>query len=370
MRKIEISQLPNLGLRNIKTALSIALCVLLYYVIERDGALLATIAALICMQDSVEKSVREGANRMIGTVLGAFESNVAVWLGLIFLGIVIFIYLCNLFKIRDSIIIGCVVFLIIVLEAETKMSPLLYSIHRVLDTFIGIIIAVMVNYFLFRPKPERVALEANLADMEYRIIKAGKQKVADWSGGTTTELFIYPEDCLYGDREFEWRISTSKVLLRSSNFTQLSGYMRRIMVLEGKMSLYHHDNHRITLDAFDQDYFDGQWTTKSFGRCTDFNLMLQKGQEGYLSSISQGESRKFDSTHFTAFYILSDQIVLTIGSETETLVVEDLGKHDFILFYPLLENNDISPDLTVHFENKKGTVGEVVAVETVIFPSQ
>ena len=109
--------------------------------------------------------------------------------------------------------------------------------------------------------------------------------------------------------------------------------MKRTMVLEGRMSIDHHDHHRILLEPFDQDYFDGEWTTKSYGRGTDFNLTLQQGQEGKIDSLKANTDYLFDSSLFTSFYILEDEITLTIASETEKLVVENFEKYDFIVCF-------------------------------------
>ena len=377
MNKINIKNLPRPGLRNIKTAIAIILCISLYRILGWNDVILATIAALICMQDSVEKSVKEGFHRVIGTTMGGLfgvlfmylpfvKVNFWLWIGLIFVGLVTFIYCCNLFHIKDSIIIGCVVFLIIVLEADIHIPPILYAINRILDTFVGIAFAVAVNYFLFRPKPDRLMNEVKAIEPRFKIVRAGKHKISNWSGGTTTELFIYPEDCLYGDRDFEWRISTATIQLMSSTFTKLPGYMRRLMMLEGRENLNHEDNHRVTLEPFDQDYFDGGWTTKSYGRGTDFNLMLKKGREGYISAISPQEERVFNPELFTAFYILADRVALKITSENNIVTREILEKNDFIMFYPVEENHPLP--LTVSFEDLQEVEVSFCAIETLIFP--
>lgn len=377
MGKIQKINVPRPGLRIIKTAIAVILCILLYQYIERSGLILAAIAALICMQDSVEKSTQEGRNRMIGTTLGGFlgvlltyfpffKVNYFLWILLVFLGIISLIYCFNLLRLHDSIIIGSVVFLVIVLDAEggAYTSPVPYALNRILDTFVGIILATLVNYFLFRPQPERTA-SSDSVELDYQIIKASKQKVSDWSGGTTTELFIYPEDRFYGDRDFDWRISTSKSLSRSTVFTRLPGYTRWIMLLEGRMRLDHREHHRITLNPFDQDYFDGKWMTKSYGICTDFNLMLKEGQEGKLTAIIDGSRQNFDPYVFTSFYILEENATLVVEVGAEKIVVEDLNAHDFILFYPA--EKECPGEITVQLESMS-SANEVVAVETIVFP--
>ncbi|MBZ9687879.1 HutD family protein [Clostridium estertheticum] len=118
-----------------------------------------------------------------------------------------------------------------------------------------------------------------------KIIKENEHKTSEWSGGTTTELYIYPEDSLYGQRNFKWRLSSAKVEVEKSTFTSLQGIFRHIMVIEGELLLEHENHHNVALKAFEQDSFSGDWTTTSFGKVTDFNLMLAQGYTGTLESI-------------------------------------------------------------------------------------
>lgn len=119
-----------------------------------------------------------------------------------------------------------------------------------------------------------------------KIIRKDQQKTSKWSGGTTTELYIYPEDSLYDHRNFKWRISSAKVEIECSTFTSLPGIDRHIMVLEGELLLEHENHHNAALKSFEQDNFSGEWTTTSFGKVTDFNLMLAQGYKGELEAIS------------------------------------------------------------------------------------
>ena len=74
-----------------------------------------------------------------------------------------------------------------------------------------------------------------------RILHLTKQdyKVSQWSGGTTTEVFIWPEGSNYATREFGLRISSATVDLPESDFTPLPGVMRYIVPLQGSFTLTH-----------------------------------------------------------------------------------------------------------------------------------
>ncbi|MCL1936716.1 MAG: aromatic acid exporter family protein [Defluviitaleaceae bacterium] len=148
------------GFRTIKTGIAVLLCLFIYNVIGRDGAIFAIMAVLICMQDSVEKSIKEGINRTIGTIIGATFGTIFVFTNLYFLNIflydaiivivlILLIHICHLIGIRKSIVIATIVYMVIMLGADE--NPIMYSIDRTIDTLFGIIIAVIINISLFRP---------------------------------------------------------------------------------------------------------------------------------------------------------------------------------------------------------------------------
>ena len=101
---------------------------------------------------------------------------------------------------------------------------------------------------------------------------------SQWSGGTTTQLYLAPEGASYGDRDFLWRVSSATVELEESDFTALPDYDRWIATLEGSITLTHGDGQRVCLAPYEVYAFDGGAHTHSRGRCTDFNLMVRKGK--------------------------------------------------------------------------------------------
>jgi len=122
--------------------------------------------------------------------------------------------------------------------------------------------------------------------MSFTIIRADKFKTINWSGGTSTQLYIYPETADYRLRNFDFRLSTAKVEVEKSDFTPLSGVSRKIMILDGQIEISHKNHYRKKLKQFDVDEFEGDWQTSSVGICTDFNLMTQGKTKGELSSLT------------------------------------------------------------------------------------
>lgn len=127
-------------------------------------------------------------------------------------------------------------------------------------------------------------------------IDADRQVVSRWSGGTTTQLAIYPENALYAERDFLWRVSSAVVELPESDFTPLPDYDRILMILEGNLSLSHDGGEEYTLGALEQTAFDGASHTFSRGKVTDFNLMMRKGRStGRVGAfILTNDKREYD----------------------------------------------------------------------------
>lgn len=145
--------MKKIGMRNFKTSIAVVLCVIIIRTFHMDSPFYACIAAVICMQTWVSDSFIVGKNRMIGTFIGALIGLLFALIkpGNIFLigiGIIGVIYICNLLNKNKSITIGCIVFLAIMVNLTNK-TPFIYSSFRLIETFIGIIVSVLVNYFVF-----------------------------------------------------------------------------------------------------------------------------------------------------------------------------------------------------------------------------
>ena len=116
-----------------------------------------------------------------------------------------------------------------------------------------------------------------MAEYQAELLHQADYKTAEWSGGATTELSIAPENSIYADRDFEWRLSSATVEVEESVFTSLPDYNRIIMTLQGGIRLTHNQGEWIELPEFTPHAFDGGDKTVSIGKVIDFNLMMRKG---------------------------------------------------------------------------------------------
>ena len=158
-------RLPPIGARIIKSAVSVALCMLIYFVrtllpVGNGIPFYSALAALWCLQPYSATSKNNAGQRSIGTFIGAafglvfivmlkgsgLTKQIAVYL-LASAVIIPVIYLTVLLDKRNASFFSCVVFLSIALTHSFDSDPYLFVFNRVLDTFIGIGVGLAVNNF-------------------------------------------------------------------------------------------------------------------------------------------------------------------------------------------------------------------------------
>lgn len=115
-----------------------------------------------------------------------------------------------------------------------------------------------------------------------KLIKSENYTQTYWSGGMGTELATYPENSSYSNRDFLWRLGIAKIDILESTFSTLPNVFRYLMVTDGTITLNHENKYTITLTPFEQDSFMGDWTTKTYGRASVFNLMTKEEYRGEL----------------------------------------------------------------------------------------
>jgi uncharacterized protein len=165
--------------------------------------------------------------------------------------------------------------------------------------------------------------------MEFTLITSENFKPACWSGGTTTELFIFPPTADFHQRNFQFRLSTATVETDKSDFTPLNGISRKLLVLAGEITLIHDGHYSRKLNKFDVDEFDGRWKTSSVGKCIDFNLMTAGKTSGEIkvANIEKGQ-------HFTCkikencdwffIYLFSGKVSIDLDKKTVIINKGDL----------------------------------------------
>ncbi|SET01986.1 Uncharacterized membrane protein YgaE, UPF0421/DUF939 family [Natronincola peptidivorans] len=144
----------KIGLRTIKTGIAVTLSLLVSNILGIESPFYAAIAAIIVMQPTVSDSWKIGVNRLLGTMIGAAVGVAFVSISpgnplLGGVGVIVLILATNKLNWKESISMGGVVFVGIFINAEG--GYLNYALHRLLDTSVGIIVAVVVNYTIYPP---------------------------------------------------------------------------------------------------------------------------------------------------------------------------------------------------------------------------
>lgn len=159
--------LPGLGLRSFKTALATALTALLYAFTPSRNPTFACIGAIFGTGADREESRRSGGNRFFGTMIGGFiglalykvehliapEGHYWLRLLLVFIGVVALVVLCLLCRWPGGVQPGGVVLCIILFS--TPPNHIDYAINRMIDTGVGVLIALALNELLSRSRLER-----------------------------------------------------------------------------------------------------------------------------------------------------------------------------------------------------------------------
>ena len=150
-------RLPRIGMRNIKTAIAAALCAFIYYFLDRSPAF-ACIGAIFGMGGDLAQSKQHGGNRLFGTLIGGLLGIVLFWVYvqvhpngedsllrvlLTFVGVIILIWLCQIFWV-GGVQPGGVVLCIILFNTPVE-SYVSYALNRIFDTAVGVVMALIVN---------------------------------------------------------------------------------------------------------------------------------------------------------------------------------------------------------------------------------
>lgn len=176
------------------------------------------------------------------------------------------------------------------------------------------------------------------------ILNAAQRQTINWAGGTSTQLFVYPETATFAERNFDFRFSTATVEVEATDFTDFPGIDRHLMILEGELELTHHGRYTKVLRPYDTDHFSGDWKSSSKGKVRDLNLMLRNGYTGSVHAFlaAAGEKHEFhnESGRYELYYLHHGKIAHADGSAF-------LNEGDVLVMSP----QDTTPLLFVVEEN-------------------
>ncbi len=145
----------DLKRKAIRVGIAASLCMLVSNLLKLKFPFFVLLPAVMPISTFFGETIKFGVNRIIGSSIGALIGVIFVTIQeqnvlLIGLGVVLIIYVCNYLKWNSTTSIACLVFASIMVGVKGS-SAIVYSAHRLLDTFIGIGITTLVNHYIFNP---------------------------------------------------------------------------------------------------------------------------------------------------------------------------------------------------------------------------
>ena len=192
----------RLGMRTIKTAIAVMLCILLFRFLNRGQPLIAALSAVFSLRQDLTTTLSFGKSRVLGNSIGGataiiyffmkqyFHNDFLIELLVLPALVAFIIVLSDGINNNSGIISGIATMLLITLSVPQGES-FIFALDRVLDSFIGPLIAIFINFVLRHHEKEKQAeikedlvvlkereteLKTMLEDVQEEISKQQEQK--------------------------------------------------------------------------------------------------------------------------------------------------------------------------------------------------
>lgn len=144
----------HIGLRTVKTVVSVILAMI---VVESYGAtssrlIFAMLGAMAAVQPTFNESLESCVSQIVGVIFGALVGVVLIYFNVrplvaTAVGMIMVITLYNALRIRFSPSLAC--FIVVMLCITPDIEPITYSLGRIWDSTIGLVIGMAINTLVF-----------------------------------------------------------------------------------------------------------------------------------------------------------------------------------------------------------------------------
>lgn len=150
---------PKVGMRMVKTAVAVFICLLITFIRPESVPIYSTITAVLCMQPYLSNTKEIAINRIVGTLIGGlagmlvlmFMRSYIPWptiqFGIVSICMIPLIYVTLVINHSSASAFTCIVFLGTTIAATPDTAPYIIASYRMFDTLIGILVALVVNAF-------------------------------------------------------------------------------------------------------------------------------------------------------------------------------------------------------------------------------
>ena len=149
------------GMRIIKTAIAVVLCILIDRLRGSEDLIQAAIAAIVCLGQDLKNTWRSSRNRLLGTLIAGIYAygfvllNVYWWklepgslVYLLLLGLLSIPLMTLIISLRlpGALVIAMIIYVIVGITVLDN-HPFIFTVERVFATFVGVVVAIFVNWF-------------------------------------------------------------------------------------------------------------------------------------------------------------------------------------------------------------------------------
>lgn len=169
--------IPIAGMRVIKTALAVFLCLSISHFTNSQQFVYASIVAIVCMQKDWENSMTAAGNRIVATLFGVafgyFTYVSSGWLGILNMTTIRYAYIAVMLVLLVNTLliiekhnvtsVASIVFVSVASIQSEGHSAGQFALVRMIDTFVGIGVALLVNITITDSESIKRALDQILS---------------------------------------------------------------------------------------------------------------------------------------------------------------------------------------------------------------
>ncbi|WP_213356557.1 FUSC family protein [Enterococcus casseliflavus] len=156
----------RLGMRTLKTAIAVMLCILLFHFLDRGQPLIAALSAVFSLRQDLTTTISFGKSRVLGNTIGGgtaifyfltkqyFQNDFLIEL-FVLPALVIFVIVFSDGINNNSGIISAIATMLLITSSVPQGESIIFALDRVLDTFIGTLVALSINFVIRPPEEEK-----------------------------------------------------------------------------------------------------------------------------------------------------------------------------------------------------------------------
>lgn len=164
----------HIGLRTVKTAVAVLIAMVLVeaYGTSDSKLIFAMLGAMTAMRPTFRESLYASLAQFVGVLLGAILGIALLWLPVPELvqagiGIVLVITLYNMLHVPFAPDLPCLI--VVLLCVTPDIQPVTYAVGRFWDTFIGLVVGMLINVLVF-PYDNRRRIRDTVQSLDREVI--------------------------------------------------------------------------------------------------------------------------------------------------------------------------------------------------------